>query len=142
MKITGIHHVGYLVPNLDQAVQFFTEVLGFEPTGQQGVLVSSEAGSVTDWFDVPHNAQLRFCFLRAGQSVVELLEGHYEGQNQHIPGNADVGGRHLALQTDNLQAAIQKLQAVPGVRIMQIKDGRFVYVQTPFGMYSQLMAPQ
>lgn len=140
MRITGIHHVGYVVPDLAEAVAFFTEVLGFELT-RQGSLANDESGTLSEWFDIPDDAKVRFAFLQSGTGTVELLEARVPGQRTEAARNWDYAGRHLALQTDDLEAALERVRAVPGAQVFKLKDGRFAYVRAPFGLYLQLMAP-
>jgi hypothetical protein len=134
--------------------------LGFEVT-RQGNLVNDESGTLSEWFDIPDDAQVRFAFLQSGTGTIELLEARAHGQRTESARNWDYAGRHLALQTDDLAAFAQRntrlaafaqrntrledglarVRAVPGAQVFKLKDGRFAYVRTPFGMYLQLMAP-
>ncbi|RIH82107.1 VOC family protein [Calidithermus roseus] len=137
--ITGVHHAGFSVPDLEQALQFFTEVLGFELLSQ-GALPTPD-DPIAEQFDVEPDESVRFAFLKAGSDTIELIEWASPRQQRQMPRNVDWGGRHLALKTSGLEQTLARLRAVPGVRILKPRGERFVYVQTPFGMYLQLMAP-
>ncbi|WP_018467398.1 VOC family protein [Calidithermus timidus] len=137
--ITGVHHVGFSVPNLDEALQFFTEVLGFELLSH-GALPTPD-DPIAEQFDVEPDESVRFAFLKAGGDTIELVEWTSPRQQRQMPRNPDWGGRHLALKTGGLEQTLARLRTVPGVRILKPRGERFVYVQTPFGMYLQLMAP-
>jgi len=137
--ITGVHHVGFSVPDLEEALKFFTEVLGFELVSQNALPTPDDP--ITEQFDVEPDESIRFAFLKAGDDTIELIEWSSPRQHQQMPRNPDWGGRHLALKTNGLEETLAKLRTVPGVRVMKPRGERFIYVQTPFGMYLQLMAP-
>jgi catechol 2,3-dioxygenase-like lactoylglutathione lyase family enzyme len=135
----GIDHVGYVVGDLDAASVFFVDVLGFEPLPRRGEAAYDEGDIMTQWFGVHARAAYRFAFFSLGNSVVELLEWTSPDQHQAHPRNSDLGGRHLAIKTKNLDAALMRLRAVPGVTVRARTERGFVYVSTPFGLEIQLI---
>ena len=135
----GVDHVGYVVSDLDAASAFFVDVLGFEALPRRGVSSHPDGDHMTGWFGVHPRASSRFAFFRLGGTTVELLEWTAPDQHRVHPRNSDHGGRHLALKTTDLEAAIARLQEVPGVTIRQRNERGFVYVATPFGLKLQLI---
>ncbi|HEY7031801.1 MAG TPA: VOC family protein [Thermomicrobiales bacterium] len=135
----AVDHVGYVVSDLDAAAAFFVDVLGFEPLPRRGVSTDPEGDRMTGWYGVHPRASTRFAFFRLGGTTVELLEWTAPDQQRLQPRNSDYGGRHLALKTADLEAALARLRAVPGVAIREHNERGFVYVATPFGLELQLI---
>jgi len=135
----GIDHVGYVVSDLDAASAFFVGVLGFETLPRRGVSSHPDGDHMSGWFGVHPRASCRFAFFNLDGHAVELLEWTAPDQHRVHPRNSDYGGRHLALKTTDLEAAIARLQEVPGVTIRERNERGFVYVATPFGLELQLI---
>jgi catechol 2,3-dioxygenase-like lactoylglutathione lyase family enzyme len=135
----GIDHVGYVVSDLDAASAFFVDVLGFEALPRRGEASDDEGDVMTRWFGVHARASYRFAFFALSDSTVELLEWTAPDQHRIHPLNSDHGGRHLAIKTRDLDAALARLQEVPGVSIRARAERGFVYVSTPFGLEVQLI---
>jgi catechol 2,3-dioxygenase-like lactoylglutathione lyase family enzyme len=138
--LAGVDHVGYVVSDLDAASTFFVDVLGFEALPRRGVSSHPDGDHMTGWFGVHPRASSRFAFFRLGGTTVELLEWTAPDQHRVHPRNSDHGGRHLALKTTDLEAAIARLRGVPGVTIRKRNERGFVYVATPFGLELQLIS--
>lgn len=137
-SVRSIDHVGFVVTDLNAAVRFFVEVLGFEETGRSGEL-DGDGDRMTRIFGVHPRATGRFRFLQLGSMRVELLEWSAPDQRSDVPRNADIGGRHLALNIADTDAFLARLAAVPGVRVRERSDRGFTYVATPFGLEIQLI---
>ena len=73
-KAVGVDHVGYVVNDLDAAVAFFIDELGFKDLNRRAVMRDDEGDSMTTRFNVHPRAVGRYCFLGAGADKVELLE--------------------------------------------------------------------
>jgi catechol 2,3-dioxygenase-like lactoylglutathione lyase family enzyme len=135
----GVDHVGYVVSDLDAASAFFVDVLGFEALPRRGVSSHPDGDHMTGWFGVHPRASSRFAFFALGGAAVELLEWTAPDQHRAQPRNSDHGGRHLAIKTADLDAAIARLENVPGVTVRARNERGFVYVSTPFGLELQLI---
>src|SRR5581483_995903 len=71
--IRSIDHVGFTVPDLDEAVEFFCDVLGCELVLREGTY--DNCGYVWPGESEPERATVRLAILRHGDSHnVELLE--------------------------------------------------------------------
>jgi len=136
---TAINHVGVVVRNLDEGARFFTDVLGFSPVAERTGRLAPNDDSLTRRFGVDANADGHFAFFRLGDNLIELLEWIAPGRNETAPLNSDLGGRHLALSVSDLNAAIDRLRAVPGVTIREPNDAGYVYCATPLGLEIQLI---
>lgn len=143
----AVHHVAYTVPDLDQAVEFFTEVIGAELAY---TLVQDAAGDwMTRKLGVDATATARIAMLRLGPVTnLELFEYTAPDQRRQLPRNSDWGGHHLAIHVADVDAAAEYLRAQPGVRVLgapeTITDGpiagdRWVYFATPWGMQLELI---
>ncbi|MFN8496242.1 MAG: VOC family protein [Anaerolineae bacterium] len=149
-SLVGVNHVGYAVPDICAARDFFVNVLGFEIESQPTTLQSADDDRMARFFDIHPRGTLTVCFLRAPDgSRVELLQPTAPDAETTMPKNSDVGARHLALSVSDLEAAVAFLAQQPGVRLMEMnpgvqlgerRTGRFAYFATPFGMYIQLVA--
>ncbi|WP_394825690.1 VOC family protein [Pendulispora albinea] len=145
---TAVHHVAYTVPDLDQAIAFFTEILGADLVYTQGP-VRGEGDWMTRKLGVDAAATARVAMLRLGPVTnVELFEYAAPDQQRQIPRNSDWGGHHLAIHVTDVDLAAEYLRAQPGVRVLgspeTITDGpiagdRWVYFVTPWGMQMELI---
>ena len=135
LKTTAIHHIGYTVPDLEQATRFFVEVLGFEIASQHGPFAEAPLGAQ---FGTPDGGTLHYTFLKLGGQTLELVQWSHLEQNTHSPLNSDHGGRHLALSVQDVQEARIALSSVPGVKLLELR-GAFFYCVAPWGMLIQIV---
>jgi catechol 2,3-dioxygenase-like lactoylglutathione lyase family enzyme len=143
----NVDHLAYTVADLDAAERFFVDVLGAEPlyrTEPSDLSVDGLAAAL----GVPATGTVRHAALRMGPTDnVELYEYDVPGAGNRVPRNSDVGGRHLALSVEDVDAATAYLGAVPGTVVLggpeTIPDGpiggvRWVYLRTSVGLYLEL----
>ena len=135
LKTTSIHHVGYTVPDLEQATRFFVEVLGFEIASQHGPFDEALLGAQ---FGTPDGGTLHYTFLKLCGQILELVAWSGIEQNPFSPLNSDYGGRHLALSVENVQEARETLSSVPGVKLLEPRN-TFFYFVAPWGMLIQIV---
>src|SRR5262245_61008199 len=76
----NIDHYGYVVPDIEQAAAFFTDVLGFELLSLDDPIEFGD-DSLARWYHVHPRASARFAFLRYGRAIIELTEWHTPEQN-------------------------------------------------------------
>ncbi len=147
--LRGTDHIGFTVPNLEEAVDFFVNVLGCETFYQLGPFQSDG-----DWMQTHLNVhpravmrKLRLLRCRNGANF-EIFEFEAPGQNQQQPKNSDVGGHHIAFYVDDIYAAIDYLSArsvrvlgEPTVRTAGPNAGQtWIYFLTPWGMQLELVS--
>jgi catechol 2,3-dioxygenase-like lactoylglutathione lyase family enzyme len=144
----NVDQVAYTVADLDEAERFFTRVLGAEPLYRTTVdLADPELAAA---LGVPPGGTLHQAALRLGPTDnVEL--NHFPdppGARRGWPRNSDVGGNHLALYVDDVDAAAGYLAAQPGCAVLgapeTIPEGplagdRWVYVRTGIGLYVEVV---
>jgi len=147
--LRGTDHIGFTVPDLDQAVDFFVNVIGCEPFYELGPFDADD-----DWMAVhlsvhPRTVMKRLKFLRCGHGTnFELFEYEAPDQNRAQPKNSDIGGHHLAFYVDDIDSAIAYLreqgvqfQGEPTVRTAGASAGQtWIYFLTPWGMQCELVS--
>lgn len=147
--LRGTDHVGFTVPNLEEAVDFFVNVIGCEPFYELGPFHSD-----SDWMQTHLNVhpravmnKLKFLRCRHGSNF-EIFEYASPDQNRLPPKNSDVGGHHLAFYVDDIATAIAYLRASnlrvlgePTVRTSGPNAGQsWVYFLAPWGMQLELVS--
>lgn len=142
-----LDHVGFTVPDLEEATRFLVDVLGCEYLYSLGPFRSDD-----DWMAEHLNVHPRAevvenRFFRCGdQAVFEVFAYTSPDQKQAIPRNSDVGGHHVALYVDDLDAAIRYLEG-RGVAVLgtptaskgPAEGNRWVYFLAPWGMQFELV---
>lgn len=147
--LRGTDHIGITVPNLEAAVSFFVDVIGCEPFYEIGPFKFDD-----DWMKErlnvhPRAVMRKLKFLRCGNgSNYELFEYEAPDQNPKPPLNSDIGGHHLALYVDDMDAALDHLRAhdvhvlgEPTVRTDGPSAGQsWVYFLAPWGLQFELVS--
>ncbi len=146
--LRGTDHIGFTVPNLQEAVDFFVDVIGCEPFYDLGPFSSDGDWMQTHLNVHPRAVMKRLKFLRCKSGTnFEIFEYQAPDQNRQQPKNSDVGGHHLAFYVDDMEAALAHLKA-KGVRILgeptrskNASAGQtWVYFLSPWGMQLELVS--
>ena len=142
-----LDHVGFTVPDIDQAHQFLVDVLGCEYLYTLGPFEPDGDWMATHLNVHPDTRMLNRWFRCGEQAVFEVF--HYESPDQRleVPRNSDVGGHHVALYVDDLEAAIEHLRA-HGVPVLEgpnasrgpAEGNRWIYFLSPWGMQFELVS--
>ncbi|MFG3658583.1 VOC family protein [Streptomyces sp. NPDC047706] len=146
-----LDHIGFTVPDLDQAHRWLVDVLGCEYMYSLGPFGSAD--ETDDWMPEHLNVDARTVmrqlrFYRCGeQAVFEVFEYRADGQRTVVPRNSDVGGHHVALYVDDLDEAVSFLRhrGVPVLGEPTVSAGpsegqRWVYFLSPWGMQFELVS--
>ena len=106
--MTGVDHIGFTVPDLAQARTFLVDVLGCEYLYSLGPFVHEDSDWMAEHLNVhPRTVMRRNSFFRCGgQAIFEVFSYEAPDQNLVPPRNSDVGGHHVALYVDDLDAAV------------------------------------
>ena len=146
--LSRVDHIGFTVPDLDQAHAFLVNVLGCEYMYRLGPFRSD-----TDWMAEHLNVdpravmrELRFYRL-GGQAVFEVFAYEAPDKQTRMPRNSDDGGHHIALYVDDLDAAVGYLRE-RGVTVLgepttstgASEGQRWVYFLAPWGMQFELVS--
>jgi len=103
--ITGVHHVGIIVSNLEKALEFYGDILGAK------LLFREEAGP--DYLEKGvgiKDASAKMAVIKVGPGTLELIE--YINPRTEAEGlrPCDVGTFHLALGVDDIDKTVEELQ--------------------------------
>lgn len=142
MSALRFSHVGICVSDLDAALGFYRDALGFEPAGDLHVKGEPSATLLR----LP-DVELRAVYLRRDGVTIELLHyaapGH-EGDGAPRAMNA-LGLTHLSLRVEDLDALLAALEArgVDVLRETRIQNpslrARAVFVTDPDGTLVELV---
>lgn len=146
--MTGTDHVGFTVPDLDEAERFFVDILGAVPVYTLGPKRADDDFMAVQLGVHPRTEITEIRFYRLGNgSNIELF--HYASANGQSPQprNSDIGGHHLALYVDDLDAAAAYLRE-NGVEVMgePVRSAgasagqRWLYFRSPWGMQFELVS--
>lgn len=106
-RVLAIRSVGMTVSNMDQAVEFYTQVLSFEPISDVEVY-GQEYDALQGLFGV----RMRVVRLQLGEEAIELTE-YLTPQGQPIPLDSrsnDLWFQHIAIVVRDMDEAYQRLR--------------------------------
>ena len=146
----GIDHVGLTVPDLDQAVAFFTDVLGCQLVTGFGPLADPKGSFMQDLLAVDPKAVIeKVGLMRCGFGAnLELFQYSAPGQATVFPRNSDIGGYHIAVNVDDIDAAVAYFDA-KGVRHnwgpLAVTEGptagqSIIYFYAPWGLQMEAIS--
>jgi catechol 2,3-dioxygenase-like lactoylglutathione lyase family enzyme len=145
--LVGTDHIGFTVPDLDAADDFFVRILGCTHVYSLGPFVH-DSDWMRDHLNVhPRTVMRRLNFYRCGTGAnFEVFEYDAADAQAPIPRNSDIGGHHIAFYVDDLDAAVEYLRA-EGIRVLgeptesrnASAGQRWVYFLSPWGMQFELV---
>ena len=144
-----LDHIGLTVPDLEQAHEFLVDVLGCEYLYSLGPFEDQQGSWMADHLNVHPRARVtENRFFRCGeQAVFEVFLYSSPDQSVTVPRNSDIGGHHVALYVDDLDAAIAYLReegvevlAGPTVSKGPAAGNRWIYFLSPWGMQFELVS--
>lgn len=146
--ITGTDHIGFTVPDIEQAHEFLVEVIGCNyvyslgPYPRDSELMSTKLNVHPE--AVVQEIRFYRCFNGANFEVF-----HYDspGQSSEQPRNSDIGGHHIAFYVDDLDEAVTYLKK-HGIEVLgeptassgASRGQRWVYFLAPWGMQFELVS--
>lgn len=153
--LCGTDHIGFTVPNLEEAIRFFVDVIGCEMFYSLGEVKADDRFKVDDnWMTQnlnvhPHAVikDIRLLRCRNGSNF-EIFEYSSPDQNTHQPKNSDIGGHHLAFYVDDIWAAADYLRS-KGVKLLGEPKPKtegpsageaWLYFLAPWGMQLELVS--
>jgi catechol 2,3-dioxygenase-like lactoylglutathione lyase family enzyme len=151
--LRGHDHTGITVPNMAEAVDFFTNVLGCKAAMSFGPFSDDKGTFMTDLLGVDSKAVINtITQVRCGfGSNIELFEYSAPDQRDLKQKNSDIGAFHIAFYVDDVAAAKTYLDG-KGVATrmgpVPIKDGpaagqTILYFQAPWGLqFEAISYPQ
>ena len=141
-RVLGTNHTSFTVSSLDRTIAFFRDCLGFDLVSR----APRDPGLVSRITGVP-GAEVTIAFLRGPGHTVELSEyAAPAGRGKVEARPCDVGFAHLALNVDNVDAAVEA--AAPfGVTPVAIDQGpnrgrKVVYLRDADGVTVEFIEAQ
>jgi catechol 2,3-dioxygenase-like lactoylglutathione lyase family enzyme len=139
-----LDHVGFTVPDLDEATRFLVDVLGCDYLYSLGPF-ADEGDWMAEHLNVhPRTTMVENRFFRlGGQTILEVFRYDAPDRRETPPRNSD----HIALYVDDLDAAVAHLRSA-GVTICgeptaskgHHEGQRWVYFLAPWGMQFELVS--
>lgn len=146
--LRGTDHIGFTVPDIDEADDFFTGVIGCQRVYSLGPYRDDAGTWMADHLNVgPRTVMRELRFYRCGTGPsFEIFQYDTVDPQQPQPRNSDIGGHHLGFYVDDLDAALAHLRS-HNVRILgeptsstRYSQGqRWVYFLSPWGMQLELV---
>lgn len=111
--LRGHDHTGITVPDIKQALDFFTNVLGCQHAMTFGPFSDDKGTFMQDLLNVNPRAKIeQISLVRCGYgSNIELFQYSSPDQKDMTPKNSDIGGYHIAFYVDDIKAAADYLKA-------------------------------
>ena len=144
-RIIAADHTGITVSNLERALEFWQNVLGFEFSHR-----AHQSGEMVEQITGVKGAELKLAVVKApGGHKIELLEYLAPPDRKQHAGlrPCDVGHVHVALTVENLDPLLEKIAASSwkaAGKPQTLKTGpnagkRVVYVRDPDGATIEFM---
>lgn len=148
--LKGMDHVGVTVPDMDQAVHFFVDVIGCQKAMSFGPFSDDKGTFMQDLVNVHPRAVIEnITMVRCGNgSNIELFKYTAPDQRTEEPKNSDIGGHHIAFYVEDIAAASAYLKD-NGLQMMMgplpIEEGpaagqSIQYFLSPWGMQFEIIS--
>lgn len=146
----GVNHIGMTVPDMEEAVSFFSDVLGCEEAMSFGPFRDDEGTFMQDVLDVDPRAVIeQITMMRCGfGSNIELFKYTAPDQKTVYPKNSDIGGYHVAIYVEDIDKAADYLKS-KGVKTLQgplpVTEGpaagqTILYFYAPWGVQMEVIS--
>jgi catechol 2,3-dioxygenase-like lactoylglutathione lyase family enzyme len=141
--LRGHDHTGITVPDIKQAIDFFTNVLGCQQAMTFGPFSDDKGTFMQDLLNVNPRAKIdQITMMRCGfGSNIELFQYSSPDQKDATPKNSDIGGYHIAFYVDDIKAAADYLKAnkVKTMMPLPVDQGpaagqSILYFMAPWGL--------
>jgi catechol 2,3-dioxygenase-like lactoylglutathione lyase family enzyme len=150
LGLVGMDHVGITVPDIDEAVAWFENVMGCSGPLTFGPFSDPTGTFMQDLLGVHPRAVIeQITMVRCGRSAnIELFEYDAPDQNRTFPRNSDWAGYHIAFYVRDIDAAVAHMQS-KGVQKflgpLPVTEGPAAgqtinYFRAPFGTYIELIS--
>ncbi len=146
----GHDHTGVTVPDIDEAIGFFENVIGCKAYLTFGPFRDDEGTFMQDLLNVHPRAVIdQITMVRCGHgSNIELFQYQSPDQRTELPRNSDIGGHHIAFYVDDIEAAIAYLKE-KNVTLhwgpLPVGEGpaagqTIIYFRAPWGLQFELIS--
>jgi lactoylglutathione lyase len=105
-RVRSVVHTGLAVSDIDAAVRFWVEVLGFE-AGGVGEISGGTGAAVLGGVTGVAGGRTRVAFVSRDGVTLELIEWMAPGDREvYRPRPCDVGSWHFALEVEDIDASV------------------------------------
>ena len=150
LGLVGADHVGITVPDINEAIEWFEDVMGGVAPLTFGPFGDPTGTFMQDLLDVDPRAVIRqITMIRIGHSAgIELFQYEAPDQRRTHPRNSDWSGHHIAFYVTDIDDAVEYMRS-RGVQALlgplPVTDGPAAgqainYFRTPFGTYIELIS--
>jgi catechol 2,3-dioxygenase-like lactoylglutathione lyase family enzyme len=145
-ELNGFNHTGVIVTDLDRAIGFFRDLLGFELLSR----APRDPGLIGRMTGLPA-PEVEIAHLQGPGHRIELIRyAGARGRNLERPRVYDDGAAHVALDVDDVAAAVvaaARHGLEPVGEIIAIDEGpnrgrKVVYLQSGYGLLIELIGPR
>ncbi len=137
--IKGVHHIAIGVPDLDQALTFYCNALGFEV--EQETTIAADHQKAGDAVGIP-GFEARMAMLTTANIRIELWQYSRPEQRDRRSDPQDLGYPHFALEVDDIAVECERLSQA-GVTFVgppvDFESLKAVYGRDPFGNLIELL---
>lgn len=137
--ILGLHHAALAVENMEAALAFYCEVIGFEVVMEAEIPPGIEA--MNQAMDID-DASFKVRMIQKGDSRIELFEFNQSEEAEAQRPVNKLGITHIALSSDKVEEDFEYL-STNGVNfnspLFGAEPTRFAYGRDPFGNVIELL---
>jgi len=147
-QILGIDHVGINVPDLQQAIDFFSDIFGFSAVTQLGPFPLDDTWKTNNNMHADTGAvTIKMVHAGIGASIEVFAYDDNHG-NKDYPGSDDIGASHIGFYTANMNEAVAFLKS-KGVKFLgepflmpsgDTAGETWVYFLAPWGAKMELVS--
>lgn len=137
--ILGLHHAAIAVPNIEAALSFYCNVLGFEVAMEAqvpgGIDVMSQALGIPD-------SGFAVRMIKKGNSCIELFQFDQPEEGEASRPTNKLGITHIALASNDITTDYEYLTnngVTFNAALLGAVPGRFAYGRDPFGNVIELL---
>lgn len=131
--IVGIHHVAIGVPDIEQGLAFYRDLLGFEEVDTSEFSGSNPLVEAAIGISQP---SARMAMLRGGNAHIELWQYTSPEPRDLTANPSDYGYPHFALEVEDIHAEHERLSAGGMTFVgppVEFGEAAAVYGRDPFG---------
>ncbi|WP_091176509.1 VOC family protein [Mucilaginibacter sp. P25] len=147
-QISGIDHVGINVPDLQQAIDFFSDIFGFSAVTQLGPFPLDIAWKENNNMHPDTGAvTIKMVHAGTGASIEVFAYENNQGSKSH-PGSDDIGASHIGFYTANMDESVEFLKS-KGIKFLgepflmpsgDTEGETWVYFLSPWGAKMELVS--
>lgn len=141
--IKGIHHVALVTTDMERALRFYRDALGFQEVIKAAWRADDEGADRHDRVVGLEGSGADVVMLSAGNLIIEMFQYHSPAPATLPRSEANMAGwRHIGLQVVNIDAVYERMRAAGGTFHAPPQDHghlKAVYGRDPDGNLIEIM---